>query len=344
MLERGAAMPQDISFYLPFQGSINPGAGRARIHHLDWVRRHGLVVGEAALRRYQGWQVTDLAAYAYPEAAGGDLDLVTDAVCIGFPLDDLFDGPLGRQPERVAQLVTELAAIPYRAPGTPPALDAPIARAYADVWRRSVVGMSPAWRARAAANLGRFFRAYVREARNRAQGVVLDEEAYVRLRRQAVGTAPCFDLIERAGHFEVPAGVFWSHEVRLLTRCAGDVVFLCNDVHSAEREEAQGDPHNLVLIRQRARGCPRDEAVRQVTRLATSRARVFAALAARLPELCERLGVDARGQADVDRYVAGLRNWMVGNQRWGVVTPRYGAAPQPTEPPRPATPAPTGGP
>ncbi|TDC63839.1 terpene synthase family protein [Streptomyces hainanensis] len=330
-------MPQDISFYLPFRGSINPGASRARAHHLDWVRRHGLVAGEEAVRRYQGWQLTDLAAYAYPEAGGGDLDLVTDAVCLGFPLDDLFDGPFGRQPERVAQLVTELAAVPYRVPGTRPRLDAPVVRAYTDVWRRSVVGMSQDWRARAAANLARFFRAYVREARNRAQGAPMDEAGYVRLRRQAVGTAPCFDLIERAGHFEVPPGLYWSREVRLLTRCAGDVVFLCNDVHSVEREEAQGDPHNLVLIRERTRGSSREEAVRQVTRLVASRARLFVALSARVPELCERWGVDDRGRADLERYLTGLRGWMVGNQRWGVVTARYARPAPPVAPPVAAT-------
>ncbi len=316
-------MPQDISFFLPFVPRVNAEADRARAHHLSWVRAHDLVRGADALRRYRAWRLTDLASYAYPDAAGDDLDLVTDAVCLGFPLDDQFDGELGRQPERAARLSAELASIPYQAPGARPRLDAPLAHAYADVWRRSARGMSPAWRRRAADNLTRFFRAYVEETANRHRGTRLTEAAYVALRRQAVGTAPCFDLIERAGRFELPARVHRSRELRALTRCTGDVVFLCNDAHSVEREEAQGDPHNLVLIRQRDRGCGRREATAHVGALVRARVERFLELTDRLPEAAARLRLGAAGRRDLARYVDGLRSWMIGNQLWGVASPRY---------------------
>ncbi|RKN45936.1 terpene synthase family protein [Streptomyces hoynatensis] len=316
-------MPQNLSFHLPFPAGTNPEADRARERHLDWVARLGLVEGAEALLRYRDSRLTDLVAYAYPDAAGEDLDLVTDAVCLGFPLDDEFDGPLGRQPRHAALLSAELAAIPYREPGARPRLDTPLTRAYTDVWRRSAAGMSAAWRARAAANYARFFRSYVQETHNRSQGVTLDEDSYVALRRQAVGTAPCFDLIERAGHFEVPPRAYCSREVQALTRCAGDVVFLCNDVHSVEREEAQGDPHNLVLIRQRALGCDRAEALRQVAAEIRSRVRLFVSLTAALPARHAEWRLDARGRTDLARYLAGLGTWMTANQRWGVATARY---------------------
>ena len=316
-------MPQNVSFHLPFPTGINPEAERARERHLDWVTRLGLIEGDEALRRYRASRLTDLVAYAYPDAAGADLDLVTDAVCLGFPLDDEFDGPLGRHPRRAELLCAELAAIPYREPGASPRLDIPLTRAYADVWRRSAAGMSAAWRARAAADYARFFRAYVQETRNRILGRTLDEDSYVALRRQAVGTAPCFDLIERAGHFEVPSRAYHSREVQALTRCAGDIVFLCNDVHSVEREEAQGDPHNLVLIRQRALGCDRAEALRQVGWEIERRVRTFLRLAAALPGRQAAWGLDARGRAHLARYLAGLGTWMTANQRWGRATARY---------------------
>ncbi|WP_049571610.1 terpene synthase family protein [Streptomyces sp. SBT349] len=316
-------MPQDVCFFLPFAARTNPEAERARERHLDWAVGHGLVRGAAAIRRYRAWRLTDLAAYAYPDVTGEDLDLVTDAVCLGFPLDDQVGGPPRLPPERTAWLTTELAAIPYRVPGTAPRLDLPLTRAYADVWQRCAAGMSPWWRERAARNLTRFFRSCLQEAQNRHLGVRLREDDYIELRRQAVGTAPCFDLIERAGHCEVPAAAYWSREMRAMTRYAGDVVFLCNDVHSAEREEADGDPHNLVLIRQRDLGCSRAEAIGQVAGLVRDRVEAFLRVAATVPDLHADWRLDARGAAAVERYLGGLRAWMIGNQLWGVASARY---------------------
>ncbi|MEE1939947.1 terpene synthase family protein [Streptomyces sp. TRM 70361] len=318
-------MPQDIDFFLPFDTGSNPDTDRAREHHIAWAHGRGLVRSTAALHRYRSWLLPELAAYAYPDVTGPDLDLVTDAVCLGFPLDDQFDGPLGRQPAQAARLTGELAAIAYREPGARPALDVPIVTAYADVWRRSAEGMSPAWRRRAADNWARFFRAYVAEARNRRHRVALDEDSYVRLRRRAVGTASCFDLIERAHHFELPPAVHGGAELRELNRCAGDVVFLCNDVHSVEREEARGDPHNIVLVRQRTTGCSRQRAVAWVRELVRERVERFLEVRAHAEGQCAaRWGLDAR-RSDLTRYLDGLCAWMAGNQAWGVASARYAA-------------------
>lgn len=189
----------------------------------------------------------------------------------------------------------------------------------------------PAWRERAAGNLTRFFRSFVQEAQYRSVGARLDEEAYRTLRGHAAGTAPRFDLIERAGHFEVPAGVYWSREVRTLTRCAGDVVLLCDDLRAAERDEARGDPYNLVLIRRRDRGLTRPEAAAQVGAEVTDRVALFQAVSGRVPELCARWRVDARGAAGTARYLDGLRCWMAAVLRWGAASARYAdpAAPDP---------------
>ena len=317
-------MPQRSDAVLPFTTRANPDVPRARARHLAWVRAHGLLADEAQLRRYGSWRLTDLVGYAYPGARGDDLDLATDSVCLGFPLDDAFDGPLGRHPERAVPLIAELCAIPRRAPGARPRLDLPLTRAYADVWQRTAVGMSAAWRERAARHLGRFFRSYLAEARNRSSGEALTEAAYVRLRRESVGTGPCFDLIERTGHFEVPPAAHASGELRTLTRCAGDVIFLGNDLHSLAREESRGDPHNLVLIREHATGCTRAEATAYVTAEIRKRVRLFTTVSRRLPRLCARLGLGPADRAAVEAYAAGLRAWMAANELWGTTSPRYG--------------------
>lgn len=317
-------MPQNVHFRFPVAFRLSPDLERARTRNLEWVRSHRLATTDEAVARYDSWDMTKLAAYMYPYATGADLDLAADLMGFRFPFDDQFEGPLGNDPARAARICHEMTAVVH----DPEALSAdasPAARAFADMWRRSIDGMSSAWRSRAAHNWEYYFNAYPNEAIARRRGTPLSRQEYLHLRRGSSGGRTVVDMCERLGGFEVPPGAFHSPELRTMRRIATDVPAFCNDVHSVEKEAARGDVHNLVLVVQNERHCPLPEAIDAVQGLIDDQLDTFERLWTRIPELSDRLGLDADRRTAADRYVETMALWMPGYHQWAVETARYAA-------------------
>lgn len=120
----------------------SPDHARAQAEQLAWPRSLGLIKSDAAAERHLRGGYADLASRFYPHATGADLDLGVDLMSWFFLFDDLFDGPRGENPEETERLTDAVAA----------ALDGPlpdsaplIAHGFADIWRRTCEGMTPAW-------------------------------------------------------------------------------------------------------------------------------------------------------------------------------------------------------
>lgn len=166
------------------------------------------------------------------------------------------------------------------------------------------------------------------EARRRSRGEPPTETDYLPERRRSIGVQPTLDMAERAGHYEVPQRVFTSAPVTAMRQLVADFVILDNDLVSLEKEEARGDPHNLVLVLRRERGLSRDAAVEEVARMRADRVRGFTDLEERLPQECDRLGLTPAERDLLDRYrhdalrtlIRGVHDWA---QRAGRYTPAH---------------------
>ncbi|MBP0458179.1 hypothetical protein JFN87_11800 [Streptomyces bomunensis] len=158
-------MPQGIKLDIPFESRVSPDLARARREHLAWPRLHGLIPDSAASQRHLMGSYAEVAARFHPSATGDDLDLGVDQQSWFFLFDDFFDGPVGRDPKAVRGLVRDVASA-FRGSDVP---QHPLARAFADLWARSTMGMSGSWRARAAADWRAYLNGYVDEASARRQ-------------------------------------------------------------------------------------------------------------------------------------------------------------------------------
>ncbi|MFJ5809705.1 terpene cyclase [Streptomyces sp. NPDC093093] len=317
-------MPQDITFDLPFPLALSPDLPGARQRNLAWVRRFGLVGAGRSLQWYTSWDMPRLAAHGMPYARGAALDLCTDAMAFFFVFDDQFDGPLGRDPARVAAVCQDLIDIVHGAPAGPGA-DA-CSRAFSDIWTRCRHGAHPGWVARSAHEWEYYFATQAHESIGRTRGTPGDLETYLQVRRGIAGTAVPLSLGERAAGLGVPAAAFHSPQLRLMRDIAVDVSMMCNDVYSLEKEEARGDVNNLVLVIEHADGATREEAVAAAREEVARRTRRFAELAAEVPCVCAQLGLTARETADVRAYADGMASWMSGYHAWQTRTRRYTAA------------------
>ncbi|SBW18517.1 hypothetical protein FDG2_0698 [Candidatus Protofrankia californiensis] len=312
-------MPQNVEFSLPWSLRINPHLDEARAHNLKWLARFGLLSpGEEAAAALLKWQPAELAAYFFPDADLDGLNLACDLNGWYGAFDDQFDGPLGRDPRKVADACAALIAEMHQPSENP----APIVAGFADIWRRWTDGMSAQWCARAAYNWSEYFAVFLTESQLRmGLWIAGGDDAYMRQRRRAISAGPLNDLAERVGGFEVASIAWYSLTLAEMREIAADVVTLANDTVSAEREEAIGEHANLLLTLERRDGLTRDGAIAEMQRRTSVLVARFLALEDQARTLSESLLAEQR--YGVARYVTALQDWMRGNDHWSRTSSRY---------------------
>ena len=306
---------------------MSPYLDRARIRHLDWVRDRDLVHSDAGMREYVSWDLPQAVARTYPYASADDQYMFMNWFSLAFLFDDQFDATIPERPDRVAEVAREMITVPFRPAGTEPDLVCPITLAWAEVWAWMSDGTSGTWQDRFAGNWARFLAAHAAEIRLGASGTVPDLDAYRALRRNTVGIPHSLDAIERSRRFEVPAQVQAHPLMRRLREAATDTIAYMNDIHSLEREERRGDPHNLVVVLRRGLGCSRGAALREAVRMTYEQLDTFTTLQAYMPRICGELGLSASERAAVEMSVEGMRHWIRGNHDWALNSGRYADPP-----------------
>jgi germacradienol/geosmin synthase len=319
-------MPQDVPFAISFPAPVSEYADGAMERHLDWVRTRGLVRSEEGLHEYESWDLPQAAARTYPYASADDMYMLMNWFSLAFLFDDQFDATAGDRAERVSDVSREMITIPFRPPGSSPDVVCPITLAWSEVWAWLSDGMSETWRNRFGSSWARFLAAHAHEVRLTATGRVLGLTEYLALRRITVGIHHSIDAAERSRRFEVPAQVQAHELMRRMRDAAADAIAYMNDIHSLEREERRGDPHNLVTVLRRDRGYSRQSAIGEAVRMTTEHLDTYMSLESEIPRLCEDLGLTREQRAAVDMGVEGIRNWIRGNYDWALNTGRYAAA------------------
>ncbi|MFJ8008601.1 7-epi-alpha-eudesmol synthase [Streptomyces fagopyri] len=321
-------MPQDVRFDLPFRTPVSAHLESAREHHLRWVRERGLVRSRAGFEEYRSWDLPEAAARTYPHASADDLVVLMNWFSLAFLFDDQFDTARPDRADRIAEVARELIATPLRPAGTAPRVVCPITVAWAEVWTHLSHGMSLAWRTRFAASWGRFLVAHTEEVDLAARGLAgtLGLAEYAEFRRRTVGIHHSIDAGERSRGFEVPPQV-QAHELMVRMRdLAADTIGFMNDIHSFERERRRGDGHNLIAVLHRQLGSTWEEATAEAYRMTRDRLDEYLALEARVPRMCEELGLDAEQRVRVRMGVEAIQHWISGNYEWALTSGRYAAS------------------
>lgn len=319
-------MPQDVRFDIPFTTPISEHLDEARQQHLRWVWERGLVRSQAGFEEYQSWDLPQAAVRTYPYASAKDMVHLMNWFSLAFLFDDQFDAGIPDRADRIAEVARELIVTPLRPPGSAPRVECPITAAWAEVWEHLAEGMSHTWQARFAASWGRFLVAHCEEIDLAARGATVGLDEYPAFRRRTVGIHHSIDAGERSRRFEVPAQA-QAHPVMIRLRdVAADTIGFMNDIHSFEREKRRGDGHNLIVVLHRARGCSWDEALDEAVRMTTASLDEYLELEARVPAMCDELGLDEDERERVWMGVEAARDWINGNYEWALTTGRYAAA------------------
>jgi germacradienol/geosmin synthase len=320
-------------FYMPYPARLNPNLERAREHSKAWaydmdmidVPQHGTKIWDE--HDFDSHDYALLCSYTHPDAAGPDLDLVTDWYVWVFYFDDHFlelykrtgDLPAARvYLDRLAMFMPVSGEITE----TP---DNPVERGLADLWTRTVPAHSEDFRARFVESTKNLLDESLWELANINEGRVANPIEYIEMRRKVGGAPWSANLIEHVVGAEVPADIAASRPMTVLRDTFADAVHLRNDLFSYEREVLdEGELSNGILVFERFLDLPTQAAADAVNDLLTSRLHQFEHTAlTEVPPLFAAHGVDPASQLGVAAYVKGLQDWQSGGHEWHLRSSRY---------------------
>ncbi|MFJ8431272.1 hypothetical protein ACIQ9P_08210 [Kitasatospora sp. NPDC094019] len=316
--------PQTVEFGCPWPvRGVHPDVDLLRERAVMWMDAFGLTEDSGLnADRYADWLLAESAAWWFPDAAEAPTErLQTVADYIGWaftPVDDVFDGPVGRDLAAATDLCRAMLAV-LDAPDDPvPASAAPRVHAFADLWRRLRQGRSTWWVQRSTAHWRAFFAAQACEIANRVHG----RTSTLRQLTVIKCAYPIFDMAEAVGDFEVPSLLWYSPWLTEIRTCLAEIITINNDLVSSGKEAAAGDHrNNLLLISEGQDGRTRRDSLAHLARMTHERSTRALALEAQLPDL-EVLLTPAE-RRDVRRYVRRLQGIVAGDNRWERLSGRY---------------------
>lgn len=317
-------------FYMPYPARLNPHLEAARAHSREWARGMGMLEGSGI------WEQSDLDAhdyallcsYTHPDCDAEVLSLVTDWYVWVFFFDDHFLEAFKRTQDRdggKAHLERLGAFMPMDLGEGFPEPANQVEKGLADLWARTVPGMSHGWRERFAESTRNLLDESMWELVNMNAGRVANPVEYIEMRRKVGGAPWSAGIVEYAARAELPPAVAGSRPLRVLTDAFADGVHLRNDLFSYQREvEDEGELSNGILVLETFLGCSTQEAAETVNDLLTSRLQQFENTAlTEVPPLCLEKGLGPEECARIAAYVKGLQDWQSGGHEWHLRSSRY---------------------
>nr|WP_174550729.1 terpene synthase family protein [Microtetraspora malaysiensis] len=318
-------------FYVPYPARLNPHLEGARAHTREWARDMGMLdpgLGVWDERLLETMDYGLMCAYIHPDASADELDLITDWYVWVFFFDDHFLEVYKRSRDAAGakEYLDRLPAfMPARDGAEPPEPANPVERGLADLWARTVPGMSADWRRRFVESTANLLNESLWELSNIDAGRVANPMEYIEMRRRVGGAPWSANLVEHAVGAEVPARVAGTRPLHVLRDTFADAVHLRNDIFSYQREvEEEGELSNGILVFERFLGHSTQQAADAVNDLLTSRLHQFENTAlTELPPLFEEYALDPAERLAVLAYVKGLQDWQSGGHEWHMRSSRY---------------------
>ncbi len=230
--------------------------------------------------------------------------------------------------ERLASFLPSCPALAGAAE-TRPAPRSALERGLADLWRRTVGGVTARGRERVRDAVLAMIESWVWEVGNLVVNRIPDPVDYVEMRRKTFGADLTMSLAllgpESAGADALPPEICATRIVHEMQTAAADYACFTNDLFSYQKEvQFEGELHNMVVVVEQFLGVDRWAAAGVVANLMAERMRQFERLLAEgLPALVEQQGLDSTARAALRRQALLLRDYMAGVLAWHRATARY---------------------
>lgn len=299
----------------PFVSAINIRAEAVNKGTIAWACRYDLMPrAPAEKRRHE--EYGHIAARVYPNAPAEALQVASDFVAWLFFADDQNDETdVGCRLSWMKELHARFGAV-LEGHG-PTSQDRPLCHALHDLVSRASRRAPAGWMGRFSRSMLEYFAASRWECENRRLSVVPSPATYLAMRPFTGAVYACFDLFAVTDALHLPAAVHDHPVVQALRLRANNVIGVCNDILSVEKELSHGDVHNLVLAIRHDQRCTLQEAIHRAAAWHDAEVGAYLALEPCMPSFGSAV------DADLARYAGGLRAWMRGNLDWSLASARY---------------------
>ncbi|KAH7912167.1 isoprenoid synthase domain-containing protein [Hygrophoropsis aurantiaca] len=302
----------DLVSHCTFDLHLNRNHRLVSVESKRWLFRGDNNLSEKSRKAFHGLKAGKLTAMCYPQAGYPQLRVCSDFMNYLFHLDNLSDDMDRRGTRAVSNVVMNSLYHPYDY-YSPTRVN----KMTKDFYRRMIATAAPGACQRFIETFDFFFQAVHQQANDRANGEIPDLESYIALRRDTSGCKPCWALIEYANNLDIPDEVIDHPLIRSLGEAANDLVTWSNDIFSYNVEQSKGDTHNMIVVVMNEQGLDLQSAVDFVGDLCKHSIDRFNDDRQNLPTL------GAKIDRDVEVYVSGLADWIVGSLHWSFESERY---------------------
>ncbi len=294
-----------------FPEAINPHADHVEAESLAWARRQGLCDTNVEYARLAKMRIGRLAARGFPRAGLEGLQVAADWTTLFCLLDDRIEVAaidICQFGDYVSQLSTALRA------GR--SLGDPATNALVDLRNRITAIAGAAVTLKFADVLDKLFAAFMWEHLNRQNGLHPSLSSFAKMRATTVGLYPQFVLAAVTDGICLSDELLGDPSLRALMQHVCNIVGLTNDLFTFDRELAQGEVHNQVILLIHECGMSPQEARYAAVQQHNDNLRAFVA--------CDKQLRDAKGEEfERQRFVGVLRSWIRGHLDWAYETGRY---------------------
>jgi hypothetical protein len=307
-------IPKIPLVFCPIDSAIAPFVEETQEFTNQWACNFRFLP-ESALGRFSRVKVGSLTNRGYCGAAPEMLKLVSCWLSYTFFLDDQAEkisDPVQLQSfcSRFVDFLQSPSSFPTEGTG-------PLFEGLKDLWGQSLsLAPSASWSHRFIKDLAEYFQSNVWEAANKQTHRIPTLEEYLHYRQYTAAIYVYFDLYELAHQINLPQNI---PEVSELTRTANNIISYFNDIISLQKELANNDVHNLVIVLQNELQCSLQEAMDRAGQMHNLEMKKFLELERAVrnnPKFSEHA-------SEISRYLDGLRTCIRGNVDWSQESGRY---------------------
>ncbi|QKX53798.1 uncharacterized protein TRUGW13939_00878 [Talaromyces rugulosus] len=255
-------------------------------------------------------------AIAAPYAPATKFRIMCDWGNWVFPFDDMFDdGNLRNEPEKSKHIMASFLQ-PFN--GDQPRDDERmrIVEAHDDLAKRMFFACLPGVKRRYIHTMQLYVLGVLAHVCDHGAIENTSFEKMMELRRDSIGAAPLYHLIEYAHDLEIPDEVFEYPVIEELGNLGADIVFITNDIVSYRKEETEGIPDNIVATC-RLDGMSAQQAFDTVGTLLEEQFKRWDIAEASVPIWGEPVN------SHVKKYIDGIKAVVRANLYWSFRTDRY---------------------